>query len=113
MQLFIPTRDKDDRRLAKAVVNEWQQRAEKVFQQYAGGYYLSPMYRIKGNYQSKSGEWIKENNLVIKAYAPIADCRKLLRALERELIPEMGVGMAQESIAVETSFEGLAIYDFE
>ncbi len=51
--------------------------------------------------------------MIIKAFAPVFDCRKLLRALERDLIPEMGIGMAQESIAVESSLEGLAIYDIE
>ena len=88
-------------------------RAEALFQQYVGGYYVSPTYRIEGAFHSTNGRWIKEHNLIIKTYAPAADCRKLLRALERDLIPQMGVGMAQESIAAETSFEGLAFYDIE
>ena len=113
VQLFIPTRDKDGKGLSRTTIREWQQRAEKLFQQYVGGYYVSPMYRIEGAFHSASGEWIKEHNLVIKAYAPETNCRKLLHALERDLIPQMGVDMAQESIAVETSFEGLAIYDIE
>jgi hypothetical protein len=113
VQLFIPTRDKDGKSLSRKTIREWKQRSENLFQQFVGGYYISPLYRIEGAFQSMSGGWIKEHNLVIKAYAPIADCRKLLDALERDFIPQMGVDMAQESIAVETSFEGLAVYDIK
>jgi hypothetical protein len=113
VQLFIPTRDKDGKSLPKATVGKWQQRAESLFRKHAKGYYVSPVYRIEGAFHSASGEWIKESNLVVKTFAPVPDCRRLLRALERDLIPRMGVDMAQESIAVETSFEGLAIYDIE
>ena len=113
VQLFIPTRDKDGKSLPGTTVRNWQQRAENLFQQFVEGYYVSPTYRIEGAFHSASGKWIKENNYIIKTYAPTDDCRKLLRALERDLIPEMGVSMTQESIAVESSFEGLAFYDIE
>lgn len=113
VQLFIPTRDKDGKTIPKTTVRNWRQRAENLFRQYVKGYYVSPTYRIEGAFHSASGKWIKEHNLIIKTYAPAADCRKLLRALERDLIPQMGVGMAQESIAIESSFEGLALYDIE
>ena len=113
VQLFIPTRDKDGTSLPETTVRSWQNRAETLYRRYVEGYYVSPTYRIEGAFHSASGKWIKEHNLIIKTYAPAADCRKLLRALERDLIPQMGVGMAQESIAVETSFEGLAYYEIE
>ncbi len=113
VQLFIPTKDKDGKNLSKSTVKEWQQQAENLFQQHVGGYYVSPVYSIAGAFHSASDEWIKEPNYLLKAFAPVSDCRNLLRALEDDLIPLMGVGMKQESIAVESSLEGLAIYDIE
>lgn len=113
IQLFIPTKDKNGKKLSTATVKDWQQQAESLFQQHVGGYYVSPVYRISGAFLSAGGEWIKEPNYILKAYAPATDCRNLLRALEHDLIPRMGVGMEQESIAVESSLKGLAIYDIE
>lgn len=113
VQLFIPTRDKDGKKLAGTTVGNWRRRAEALFRQYVKGYYVSPVYRIEGAFHAASGAWIKEHNFIIRTYAPAADCRRLLRALERDFIPEMGVAMAQESIAVETSFEGMVFYDIE
>ena len=113
VQLFIPTKDKNGKSLPKKTVRDWRQRAERLFQQHAEGYYVSPIYRIEGAFHSASGKWIRENNYVIKTYAPAAHCRELIRALERDLIPQMGFSMSQESIAVESSVEGLAIYDVE
>lgn len=97
--------------LPRTTIEVWRRKAENLFQQHVEGYYLSPVYRIEGAFHSASGKWIRENNYVIKTYARAADCRKLIRALERDLIPQMGVSMAQESIAIESSVEGLAIYN--
>lgn len=113
VQLFIPTKDKDGKKLPAQTVKNWRRQAESLFQQHVGGYYVSPVYRISGAFHSAGGAWIKEPNDIIKAYAPATDCRDLLRALEHDLIPRMGVGMEQESMAVESSLEGLVIYDIE
>lgn len=60
VQLFIPTRDKDGKKLSTATVKDWQQQAESLFQQHVGGYYVSPVYCIAGAFHSAGGEWIKD-----------------------------------------------------
>lgn len=111
MQLFVPTKDRRGRSLSAAAIRRWQAKAEAVFRRFVRGFYVSPCYTLSGHFLSSDVGWMTEPNYVIKAFAPKTACERLLRSLEDEIVEPMGVALAQESIAIESSLEGLVIYE--
>ncbi len=111
VQVFIPTKDEHGRPLSKVEVAIWQDLVAGVFRRFVEGSYTSPYYAAKGDFLASSGEWISEPIFIIKAFAPRKACRELIDALENEVVNQMGVALRQESVALESSLEGLAVYE--
>ncbi len=113
VQLFVPTKDDQGKKLSKKDIGHWKKRAKAIFQKHVDGFYVSPYYIASGHYKSSRENWISEPNYIIKTYAPAQACRDLIKALEEEIIPQMGRALSQESIGLESSIEGFALYDIE
>jgi len=111
VQIFVPTRDRRGRSLSPTSIRSWQGKVEEVFRRFVRGFYGSPYYTLSGNFLSSDVGWIEEPNYVIEAFASRHVCESLLRALESEVIEPMGVALDQESIDVESTLEGLALYE--
>lgn len=113
VQIFLPTKNNLGDHLDPQKVQHWRVRVEEVFRSHVPGFYVSPYYTIQGNFRSTEGSWIQEHNYVIKTYAPKGACQSLIQALEEEIIEAMGVALRQESIGVESSIEGLVLYEIQ
>lgn len=108
--LFLPTKDKNGVPIPEENVASWRNRAEDIFRTHVGGYYVALSYSVRGNFRSSGGEWISEQNFIVKAFGPRHAIRKLIKALENEIIPQLGIALNQESVALESSIEGLTEY---
>lgn len=113
VQLFLPTKDNLGNPLDPGVVQHWRERVEEVFRSHVPGFYVSPYYTIQGNFRSAEGSWIQEHNYVIKTYASKEACQSLIRALEEKVIEALGLALRQESIGLESSIEGLVLYEIQ
>lgn len=113
VQIFIPTKDNHGDPLDPQEVLHWRELVEEVFRQHVPGFYVSPYYTIQGNFRSAEGSWIQEHNYVIKTYASREACQSLIQALEEEVIEPLGMALRQESIGVESSIEGLVLYEIQ
>lgn len=111
VQLFVPTKDRRGNSLSATDIRLWQGKVEDVFRRFVRGFYVSPYYTFSGSFLSSDAGWMEEPNYVIKAFAPRDVCESLLRALESEVIEPMGVALDQESIAMESTIEGLVLYE--
>jgi len=113
VKVFIPTKN-----LSGAIQNEqietWKDKTREVFKRFVSGYYFSQCFQIEGDFfSSKSNEWCPETNWVVVTYAPRESCKELIAALEDEIVGQMGAALQQESIGIESSIEGFAIYEIE
>ncbi len=107
----MPTKDRRGHSLPQASIRLWQRKIEDVFRRFVCGFYIAPYYTLSGNFFSSDVAWIEEPNYVIKAFAPRHVCESLLRALESEVIEPMGMALDQESIAIESTLDGLVLYE--
>ena len=83
VQVFLPTKDKDDKQLCKEDIALWKKHMRKIFRKYMKGYHVSPYYRIEGDFLSSSGKWISEPNYIIKTFGPRKSCRELIKEIGR------------------------------
>jgi hypothetical protein len=113
VQVIVPTRDRVGDPLPTALVDRWKELIRTTFKQYAEGLYVSPYYVVEGEFFSSQKEWISEHNYVVKTFAPPAVCRKLITALERDIVKPMITELRQECVAVESSLDGLVFYEIE
>jgi hypothetical protein len=113
VQVIVPTKDKIGYPLPTALVDRWKELIRATFKRYAEGLYVSPCYVMEGEYFSSQKEWIKEHNFVVETFAPPTVCRNLIEVLETEIVERVITELRQESIAIESSLDGLVIYEIQ